>query len=225
MKGNLVEISKQINEVINGEVIIHDTSFGFSINYRDRYMSLFLPFKIGKVEVRKNNLLKFGENNICYFEINGMVDLASIIELSIDWLKGRLSLSEIQLKFPKIKMEAGVNFLEEGISAYIDWKWKSLVESKLNPIDLRGYKAIYDILYDSEISKLFPYFHGHEGLTVINYINKRIIEYPYIQKSDNNNYLIVDSNASICLECTIENVYEEYRKFFPKEINLAAYYP
>ncbi len=225
MKEEIENLGQDINKRINGELSIHETAFGFSIKLENRYMGLFFPFTAGKIKIRKSFLLTFGSNDISYFKTNTGYDLKKFIDLSVLWLNKKKSVAEIKVEYPDVLISDGIEFLERSLPEYVTWKWKSLVESKSNPIDLRGYREVYDILYHSEISKMFPHYHGHEGLTVATYINKKTIEYSSIQKYDKNTIQITDLKNSKSVVCSLDNLYENYRKRLPEHIDWANYAP
>lgn len=150
-----------------GKLKLIEMHNGFHIVDNDYSFGLFLPLKVGSIQVRKNIIVKCGYKNISFFKTT-LDTIEAAHPIINDWMIEKNNLLQIKAKH-KIEVRPGIEFLDKDIKLYINWKWESM-SSQPNPIDGLSYRPLFNLLKNSELSKLFPVFHAYTGLSVSKYI-------------------------------------------------------
>lgn len=218
--GNLAQLNIDKIRSVDEQNAIHLQSKNHSI-------SLALPKKIGSppIVIRANIKLIFYYNKIKFFEKTFKEsELASVFSIIEEWVVNNQQLAFFQQKY-NIKIPPGFELLENDIRLYIQWKWDTMLD-KHPEVSSLGYQPLFELIKNSDLSKLFPKHPIPWGFSVSSSISGSPHS-PRITLEKNGKYIIPHPTGNPyepdCKEYDLENIFEEYRKFFPEKIDWATY--
>lgn len=76
------------------------------------------------------NYIDFWENGIKWLGVQGFDDPKDLARLAMCWNEFCMCSKEIEKEYPVISFPVARKKIEQGVAAYLDWYWETLVEKK-----------------------------------------------------------------------------------------------